>query len=387
MFLQIALPERDRAFHKFVWKDSKSGEIRHFQFKVHCFGNRASPAVSIFAIKHHAEKYRDLYPRAAETVLESTIVDDNCDSVESPEEALQLINDLKKLYASAGMDIRKWASNSKEVLDNVPKADQAADMAFSYEFEPGSDLPKIKALGVIWLAASDSFTFLAEFNLNQIWTKRTILSTYSKLFDPMGFISPVAITARIVTQACWRHDVGWDDPLPEKVLNVWQKWVDALKDLPKIRLKRCLRPLTGTVTEEEVHIFCDGSTQAYGAVAYLKSILDDGSVYTNLIVSKARVAPIKVNTVNKLELRAAVTAITLSKFVQRVLKTPRSSIYFWTDSKNVLAWLHTKKWLTRFVTNRVTEIRSASDLEAWRWGPLPRNLPSLPAPILHTCCN
>ena len=72
---------------------------------------------------------------------------------------------------------------------------------------------------------------------------------------------------------------------------------------------------------------------------------------------------------NKLELRAAVTAVTLSKFVQRVLKISRSSIYFWTDSKNVLAWLHTKKWLTRFVTNRVTEIRSASALDAWRWVP------------------
>ena len=189
------------------------------------------------------------------------------------------------------------------------------------------------------------------------------------MFDPLGFISPIAISARIITQACWRHDIGWDQELPESVLKVWKKWVDSLTDLPNCRLDRCIKPVEGKLNSEEVHIFCDGSTQAYGAVAYNKCVMEDGTVYTNIIVSKAKVAPIKTETVNKLELRGAVIAVTLAKLIRRVLKVPKKDIFFWTDSKNVLAWLHTKKWLTRFVINRVTEIKEASDVTAWRWVP------------------
>ena len=175
-------------------------------------------------------------------MLKSTIVDDNCDSVETPEEAIQLIRDLRSLYTSAGLDIRKWASNSSEVLATVEDGDKATDLIFSYDFDPHSKLPKIKALGVIWLAETDKFTFLSEINVNQVWTKRTVLSAYSKLFDPLGLISPVAIIARVIVQTCWRHNIDWDEKLPDKISYLWEKWLKALGDLPKLRINRCIKP-------------------------------------------------------------------------------------------------------------------------------------------------
>ena len=372
MFLQVILPERDRDFHKFIWFDENRNK-KFYRFKVHCFGNRSSPAVAIFAIKHHAELHKDQYPRAVETILESTIVDDNCDSVETREDALKLISDLRTLYSTAGMEIRKWASNDKEIMANMSDEDKATNVVFSYDFEPDSNMPKIKALGIIWIAEPDILTFLAEFDLNQIWTKRTVLSAYSKLFDPIGLIAPVAITARIVTQACWRHGLGWDETLPEKILKRWKIWVDSLSDLPKLKINRGHKPTIGQIESEEVHIFCDGSLHAYGAVAYNVCKLADKTVYSNIIMSKARVAPLKGETSNKLELRGAVCAATVAKVIKRVLKVPHQKIYFWTDSKNVLAWLNTKKWLVKFVQNRVTQIKYVSDREQWRWLPTQLN--------------
>ena len=38
----------------------------------------------------HAEKNKELYPRVAETVLESTYMDDSMDSTETEEEGIQL---------------------------------------------------------------------------------------------------------------------------------------------------------------------------------------------------------------------------------------------------------------------------------------------------------
>ena len=372
MFLQVVLPEKDRNFHKFIWFDD-NGNKKYYRFRVHCFGNRSSPAVAIFAIKHHAELHRDAFPRAVETVLQSTIVDDNCDSVESTEEGLKLIQDLKTLYSTAGMEIRKWASNDVEIMSNLPDEDKAANVVFSYDFEPDSKMPKIKALGIIWLAEPDKLTFLAEFNLNQTWTKRTVLSSYSKLFDPIGLIAPVAITARIVTQACWRHGLGWDQVLPETIQKKWKIWVDALEDLPQLRIDRSVKPSRGKILSEEIHIFCDGSQHAYGAVAYNVCHMEDKSVYSNIILAKARVAPLKGETPNKLELRGAVLAATVAKVIKRVLRVQHDQIHFWTDSKNVLAWLHTKKWLINFVQNRVTMIKYVSDLEQWRWLPTEYN--------------
>ena len=379
MFLQVLLPEADRAYHKFLWQNKETGEIECFQFRVHCFGNRASPAVAIFAIKHHAELHKHEYPRAVETVLKSTIVDDNCDSVDTADEAIKLIDDLKCLYNSAGLDIRKWASNSAEVLNTVKKEDRATNVVFSLDFEPESDLPKIKALGIIWLAEADEFTFLSEISSNQIWTKRTVLSAYSKLFDPLGLIAPVAMAARIIVQCCWRHDIDWDEEIPPKILMLWQIWLKALDFLPSLRISRCLKPLKGNVVDTEIHIFSDASEAGFGAVAYQKSILDTGEVSISLIVSKAQVAPVKPGqTVPQLELRGSVKAVSLFRLLKRVLELPSQKFWFWTDSRNVLAWLHTKRCLKRFVTNRVAEIKSCTTLDRWLWVPGTEN----PADVL-----
>ena len=147
-------------------------------------------------------------------------------------------------------------------------------------------------------------TFLSEININQNWTKRTVLSAYSKLFDPLGFIAPIAIYARAIVQACWRYGIDWDDQIPDKFASLWSIWLQALVDLPKIRINRCIKPLTGAIIKEEVHIFSDASEDAFGAVAYLRAIQNDRANLT-IIVSKAKVAPIKPanQTVNQLELR------------------------------------------------------------------------------------
>ena len=62
-------------------------------------------------------------------------------------------------------------------------------------------MPKVKALGVIWLAESDEFSFSSNINKNQNWTKRAVLSAYARLFDPIGLISPITISAKILSRA------------------------------------------------------------------------------------------------------------------------------------------------------------------------------------------
>ena len=56
------------------------------------FGMIAAPFEVQYAVRHNAEKHQAEYPLAAETVLESTYMDDTMDSTEIEGNAIYLKN-------------------------------------------------------------------------------------------------------------------------------------------------------------------------------------------------------------------------------------------------------------------------------------------------------
>ena len=54
------------------------------------FGINAAPFLTQFVSQYHAKKWEKSYPRAAETILHSTYMDDSMDSVESDTEGIKL---------------------------------------------------------------------------------------------------------------------------------------------------------------------------------------------------------------------------------------------------------------------------------------------------------
>lgn len=116
----------------------------------------------------------------------------------------------------------------------------------------------------------------------------------------------------------------------------------------------------------EIHGFCDASMKAYGAVVYVRSISNEGKVTSRLAAGKSRVAPIKVVTLPRLELCAAVLLTDLVKQVLISLKHNFNKILYYTDSTIVLSWLNLDPaTLKIFVANRVSHIQSYSNIEDW----------------------
>lgn len=91
------------------------------------------------------------------------------------------------------------------------------------------------------------------------------------------------------------------------------------------------------------------------------------NVQTSLIYSKTKVAPLKVQSILRLELCAAVLLTRALEFVRRSMKLTKVSIYCWSDSSVVLAWLQSvpTRWET-FVANRVSEIQSGLPAATWQ---------------------
>eukprot|EP00057_Strongylocentrotus_purpuratus_P004676 XP_003729220.2 PREDICTED: uncharacterized protein LOC100890809 [Strongylocentrotus purpuratus] len=84
-------------------------------------------------------------------------------------------------------------------------------------------------------------------------------------------------------------------------------------------------------------------------------------------MGKSRVAPIKIVTVPRLELAAAVLSVRMSSFLRTELGLKFDREVFWTDSRVVLGYIKNEsRCFHVFVANRVRQIRDESSPLQWR---------------------
>ena len=226
MFLQVELQYKDRPFHRFLWRDfDMSRDPDVYEFQCLLFGNTASPFCSHYVLQTHAKTHALEFPEEASTVEESMYVDDVLDSCEDVKSAQHLRRQLSALLAIAGFKLRKWSSNVPVVIEDIPTEDRLPTLELDKE-----DVPKTKTLGVMWEAKRDVFTFQVQQPLvdNKPLTNRNVLSAIASLFDPLQFLAPFTVRAKVLMQEIWMAGVDWDYKLPENLKAKWEKWVSKL---------------------------------------------------------------------------------------------------------------------------------------------------------------
>jgi len=95
-------------------------------------------------------------------------------------------------------------------------------------------------------------------------TKRCVTSDVARIYDPLGLIGPVIVTAKIFIQQLWHLKYEWDAKLPENLQTQWDKF---RKDLPALHNAKIPRHVVGPqeYLKLELHAFADASELAYGA--------------------------------------------------------------------------------------------------------------------------
>ncbi|GFX85020.1 integrase catalytic domain-containing protein [Trichonephila clavipes] len=233
-------------------------------------------------------------------------------------------------------------------------------------------LTETKTLGVSWKPNLDCFLIKVKVCLDSSYTKRDVLSTIAKIFDPVGLMAPVISKAKIFLQRLWRSKLEWNDLLPAEEYREWQQFLVSLENINNIEIPR--RILVAFPEVIEIHGFADASERCYGAAVYCKSKNLKSETLVRLITSKSRVAPIKSLTIPRLELCAAVLLAKLVKRVVAALQLETAEVYLWSDSMIVLAWLRKEPMdLKTFVQNRVAKIQELYPNQLWRHVPSDQN--------------
>ena len=369
MFHQVRVPPEDADLLRFLWWPAGDLSQDHVDFRmlVHLFGATSSPSCANFALRKCAEDNKGQFSQEAmDKVLHSFYVDDCLVSVASEEKAVSLYHELIAICAKGGFRLTKWISNRRDVLTAIPEEHRAKDMKM---LNMDQDLPPVeRVLGVEWCIQSDTFKFKIVVKDRPL-TRRGILSTVSSIYDPLGIVSPVVLSAKKILRDLCRRALGWDDVIPQTVAQEWTSWLDELFHLEKCNIMRCLKPLDfGEVTTAQLHHFCDASEDGYGAVTYLLSRNAHSQVHSAFVMGKARVAPLKPATIPRMELIAATMASRIDILWKKELHMHLQDSVFWTDSTSVLKYIRNETSRFRvFVANRVTEIRKASQPSQWRY--------------------
>ena len=179
MFLQVELQEKDCPYHRFLWRNlDTSREPDVYERLV--FGNTASPFCSQHVLHAHAERHGADYPEAAETVDNAMYVADMLDSCETIEEAKNPRHQLSDLLSMASFKLRKWSSNETAVLEDVPVEDRQPSLEIREEGTPKINTFQVEQHG----ACKEP-------------TKQSVLSAIAALFDPLQFLSPLTMRAKV----------------------------------------------------------------------------------------------------------------------------------------------------------------------------------------------
>ncbi|KAI4903742.1 hypothetical protein NFI96_023320 [Prochilodus magdalenae] len=238
---------------------------------------------------------------------ETSFYVDNCLlSLPSSDMAKNLVDKLCNLLAAGGFELRQCASNNPGVFSHLPShiRSDSSELWLNY----GKQDVQESTLGLHWNCHSDTLSYKHRPVDNETTTLWNIYKVLASQYDPLGYIIPYTTRAKILVQLLWDKGRHWDD-LPQDALNAWHAWESELKDLSRITLPRCYTtPELGHPSSmRDIHIFCDASEQAYGAVAFLRSENTQGKVEIAFLTARSRVAPKKQQSVPRLELCAALT--------------------------------------------------------------------------------
>lgn len=364
MFRQILINPEHRFLQNILWRSNPNNDLQCIELSTVSYGTNFAPYVATRCLVELSNIHGEKYPDASDAIKNQTYVDDILCGANSEEKLLLLRNQLIELLKLGGFNLHKWSSNSLKFMEKFSSETE------SKNYEIQSETNSSKILGVSWNPKLDCFSISCPKHIDvSPVTKRNVLSVIAQIYDPLSFVAPLIITAKIFMQKLWLAKLDWDETLNDDLKLEWLNFSKNFEQLQNLKISRCII-LNSAVTEIQIHGFSDASLKAYGCCIYLRVIYNNNTVSSNLVCAKSRVSPLRSITLPRLELCSCVL---LSRLCHKLIQIFQNSfkidsVNLWSDSQISLAWLqsHPSKW-NIFVSNRVSVILELTSNFSWRY--------------------
>ncbi|EFP04399.1 hypothetical protein CRE_25656 [Caenorhabditis remanei] len=346
-FLQLGLQVCDRDATRFLWIDS-TGKIICYRYQRVPFGLKSSPYLLNATIREHLKKSDHQF---AKDMQRSIYVDNVYVGVPNVEQAKEFYNISKQIFREANMNLCQFTSNSLE-----------ANQFFEAQ-EKSSEPTEMKLLGVQWDKTTDEFIIQPPKQPVGLLTKRNTLKTIASNYDPLGFIAPTTVKGKLFFQKlCFDHHV-WDTPLSQELHPLWNDITESWKgDALRIPRQFFTQDDLDRTLMIELHVFTDASQHAFGAVAYLRLLLENNTSKCCFVMSKNRIAPLRPqHSIPQLEMVGVLTGVRLGKYIEKELDFVIDQKYLWSDSLCTIDLIQSSTLPSnRFMRNRIKLIQEQS---------------------------
>lgn len=215
MFRNILINKNHQQLQRMLWRDSPEENLKCIQLKTVTYGTKCAPYLAYKTLQTLSQDESESFPLAVDSIKYHTYMDDILHGANETSTLKQLIYQLCELLKCGGFMLHKWSSNCPELFDKIENNERC------FNFLKGEH---ISTLGLNWNPSEDSFCISVEVKTYQNFTKRNTLSIISKTFDPMGFLSPVTVKAKIFIQELWKVNLDWDEPLSEELISYWNSF-------------------------------------------------------------------------------------------------------------------------------------------------------------------
>ncbi|XP_029178446.1 uncharacterized protein LOC114946187 [Nylanderia fulva] len=334
MYRQILVHPEDCRLQTILWRHNSSDDVHEYELRTVTYGLACAPFLAIRTLHQLAADEEARYPRGVKALRHDCYVDDVVTGADSLEDAIDLQQELRSLCTAGGFPLRKWAANDPQVLTGIPPEHQLQRGPHSWEEESHA------TLGLRWHPQGDWFSFSIRPRPVTDLTKRRVLAETARLFDPMGWLAPVVIRAKILIQTTWLQRLDWDSPLPDQDAHRWRQLLDQLPLLDNIRVTRWLNTgddhsqlqLHGKNVNQPIDGKIEGRACQAGVVTSLGTLCSSSTYH-----------------------------------VRATLGLTTTPVHLWSDSRVTLHWIrgHSTRWKT-FVANRVSQIQTLLPDAQWR---------------------
>ena len=331
-------------------------------------GDRPSGTIATIGLYKTAEMAEFQHPDEAEVIKKSSYVDDIVDSVATAEQAVHMTTNIIKILKADNFIIKKWTISRDNCDTDIDS--NCTEKILGIEWEPKSD--------VLCIPVKLNFSALKNgirtepditvYNLHEkLPTKRNVMSQLSSMYDPLGLLTPFTVRGKILLRKLWMFNFDWDDSLPPDIRSECINFLKDILELPSISFQRCIKPQEA-IGNPTLVIFSDASAEAFGCCAYAAWKTRDNDRKATLLASKGKIAPLKIISIVRLELSAAVLSKRLRISILQGCRWNFDRIIHIVDSEIVRAMISKESYgFKTSVATSVGEIQNETSPSEWYW--------------------